>query len=59
MKGKGIVARYAKFSVLPKVELLENVGLKDAELKKAKAVIEDNKEIIVERWNEFFSDDKG
>jgi hypothetical protein len=54
VKGKGKIKEYAKFQVVPDVSLLENYGLSPAELKLSEALIEDNKEIIVERWNEFF-----
>ena len=43
----------AKFRVNP-VELIENNGLKASELRLAESVIEENKEIIVNRWNEYF-----
>lgn len=51
-KGKG--ERQAKFQVIPTVELIENDGLKLQELRLAESVIEENKEIIIERWKEFF-----
>lgn len=44
----------ARFQVLPDVALLENNGLKPAELKLAESIVEENKEMIVERWNEYF-----
>ncbi len=43
----------AKFCVDP-VKLLENNGLKVSELKLAESVIEENKDIIVNRWKEYF-----
>ena len=43
----------AKFSVDP-VQLVENNGLKASELRLAESVIEENKEIIINRWNEYF-----
>jgi len=45
----------AKFSVLPEVKMIYNDGLKASELKKAKSLIIENAEIIIERWNEFFN----
>lgn len=45
----------AKFSILPEITIIYNHGLKASELKKAKEVIIDNAEIIIERWNEFFN----
>lgn len=47
----------AKFSIFP-VSLIENNGLKPAELKMVESVIKENKEVIVERWNEFFNKTK-
>ena len=44
----------AKFCVEPEVNLIENNGLKASELRLAESVIEENKEIIVNRWNEYF-----
>ena len=46
----------AKFSVLPEIKMIYNHGLKASEIKKAKSLIMENAEIIIERWNEFFSD---
>lgn len=46
--------RKAKFAVSP-VELLENKGLKPAELKMVKKIIEENQEVIFEHWNRFFN----
>ena len=43
----------AKFRVDP-VQLIENNGLKSSELRLAESVIEENKEIIINRWNEYF-----
>lgn len=47
----------AKFSLNP-VSLVENHGLKPAELKMVEAVIEENREIIAEHWNKFFNSNK-
>jgi len=44
----------AKFCVEPEVQLIENNGLKASELRLAESVIEENKEIIINRWNEYF-----
>ena len=46
----------ARFQVQPEVELIDNRGLKTAELKLAESIVEDNKELIIERWNSFFKD---
>lgn len=44
----------AKFEVNP-VRLLENKGLKPKDLKLAEALILENEELIIKRWNEFFN----
>jgi hypothetical protein len=54
-KGKGAGAESAKFQVYPEVKLLSNYGLKSNELKLAEAIIEENSEVIAEKWNEFFN----
>ena len=43
----------ARFNVSPKVELITNQGLKPADLKLAEAIIEENKTIIIKKWEEF------
>ncbi|MBD9179243.1 MAG: DUF4160 domain-containing protein [Odoribacter splanchnicus] len=43
----------ARFQLEP-ITLIENKGLKAKELKIAELAIEENKEVIIERWNEFF-----
>ena len=55
-KGKGKGECQAKFSVLPEIMLIENDGLKPQEIKLAEMVIEENKEIIIEKWNDFFGE---
>ena len=47
----------AKFQVNP-ILLIENKGLKNRDLRIAEMAIEENREIIIERWNEFFKDKK-
>ena len=44
----------ARFQVAPEVSLLDNKGLKLAELKLAESLVEENKEMIIARWNEYF-----
>ena len=44
----------ARFQVQPEIALLDNKGLKPAELKLAEAIVEENREIITARWNEYF-----
>ena len=46
-----------KFSLFP-IELIENQGFKPAEIKFVKSVIEENQDIIVERWNHYFNKNK-
>ena len=45
----------ARFQVQPDIVLLDNRGLKPAELKLAESLVEENKEVIVERWKAFFA----
>lgn len=47
----------AKFSLSP-VKLVENHGLKPAEIKMAESVIEENREVIADHWNKFFNNSK-
>ena len=47
----------AKFTINP-VQLVENHGLKPAEIRLAEAVIEENKEVIAEHWNRYFNKTK-
>lgn len=44
----------ARFLVEPEVVLLDNKGLKPSELKLAESIVEENKEMIIERWKEYF-----
>lgn len=43
-----------KFNVL-EVELVENHGFKKNELRLIESLIEENREIIIDRWKEFFN----
>lgn len=43
----------AKYNV-ETLELVENYGFKKNELRMIESIIEENKEIIIERWNEYF-----
>ena len=45
----------ARFQVQPDVVLLDSKGLKPAELKLAESLVEENKEMIIERWKAFFA----
>ena len=55
VKGKGKFKENAKFNIMPEISLVENNGLQPNEIKIAEMVIEENKELIFERWNEFFN----
>lgn len=44
----------AKFCIDPEIALVENNGLKPREVRQAMMAIEENKEVIIERWNEYF-----
>ncbi|MDR2146990.1 MAG: DUF4160 domain-containing protein [Tannerella sp.] len=54
IKGKGKIKEFAIYQVVPEILLLENQGLKSNELKLAEMVIEENKEIIIKNWKDFF-----
>ena len=44
----------AKFSVDPEINLIENRGLKQRDIRHAVMAIEENRDIIIERWKEYF-----
>lgn len=44
----------AKYNV-KNIELVENFGFKKNELRMIESIIEENQEIIIERWNEYFN----
>lgn len=44
----------AKFNVQPEVEIVFNHGFKKNELAMIANIVEENREIIIERWKEFF-----
>ena len=48
----------ARFQVQPDVILLDNKRLKPSEVKLAESLVEENKEMIIERWKAFFADKK-
>ena len=48
----------AKFNVHPDIMLIENYGFKKNEIKLVESLIEENQEIIIERWKEFFQHKK-
>ena len=55
VKGKGKIKENAKFNIMPEITLVENNGLQSNEIKMAEMVIEENKELFFEKWNEFFN----
>lgn len=44
----------AKFEVKP-LKLIENNGIKNKDLHLAESIIEENEDIIVEKWKEYFN----
>ena len=40
--------------IIETVTCVENNGLKNKDLRLAEAIIEENKQIFLDRWNEFF-----
>lgn len=46
----------AKYNVYSKIKLAKNAGFKKSELKIIESIIIENKEIIIERWTEFFNE---
>ena len=45
----------AKFDVLPEgIVLVKNEGIKTKDIKAAEMVLEENKELAIEKWNEYF-----
>jgi hypothetical protein len=45
----------ARFQVENEILLIENHGLRPREIKCAELAIEENREVIIQRWNEFFN----
>ena len=45
----------AKFWVSPKIELASTIRFSSTELRKIQKQIEENKTLIEEKWNEYFS----
>lgn len=43
----------AKYNVQD-IELVESFGFKNSELRMIESIIEENRDIIIERWNEYF-----
>lgn len=44
-----------EFDILPEgVVLVKNEGMKPKDIKAAEMVLEENKELAIEKWNEYF-----
>jgi hypothetical protein len=52
---RGKNTELAVFQVLPDVKILKNNGMALHELKIAEGLIEENKEVVIEAWNNFFN----
>ena len=46
----------AKFDLQPSVELVYNRGFKRHELTIVKGIIEENADLLIERWNDYFKE---
>ena len=46
--------RYAKFWLQP-VQLVESVGFRSGEIGELRELVEENKSLFEEKWNEYFS----
>lgn len=44
----------AKYNVVPEVEQVYNHGFKKSEIKMIESVIEENVEVIIDRWKTYF-----
>ncbi|MBW7838818.1 MAG: DUF4160 domain-containing protein [Chitinophagaceae bacterium] len=44
----------ARYDVVPHVKLIKNYKFKQTDLRLIENLIEENREIIINRWNEFF-----
>lgn len=45
----------AKFEILPEgIVMVKNEGLKPKDIKAAEMVLEENKELAIEKWNDYF-----
>ena len=44
----------AKYNVEPEVRMVYNHGFKRNEISMIESVIEENREVIIERWNSYF-----
>lgn len=48
----------AKYNLVPEVELVFNHGYKKHELSMIEGILEENVNVIIERWKEFFKQKK-
>lgn len=46
----------AKFNIEPEIELVYNKGLKQKDLKLAEKIIIENRDVLIDRWNEYHSE---
>lgn len=44
----------AKFEIQP-IKLVSNNGMKNKDIKLAESIIEENEDLIIKRWNEYFN----
>jgi len=47
----------AKFDICPEIILVKNNGVKPKDLKHAEAIIEENREFFVKKWEEIFGEE--
>ena len=47
----------AKFDICPEIKLVKNNGVKLKDLKHAEAIIEENRALFIEEWEEIFGED--
>jgi hypothetical protein len=47
----------AKFNIGATITLITNSGMKNKDIYLAQSLIEENEDLIVKRWNEFFKQD--
>ena len=45
----------AKFVIEPDIELIENKGFKPQDLRLAENIIEENRDVILTNWNNYFN----
>ena len=45
----------AKFQIVPEITLINNDGMKRKDIRLAESIIEENEDLIIKRWEEFFN----